>query len=222
MVRATGSVHEIAWSLGEQGNVAFSLGLAPEAHALFDESLALARELDDTFLTGWNLFGLAFAAFLDGDLATMEANLHEALDLTRDLYQPWGIAWAQFSLGVVSIMNGDDEAAAERVTESLELRWSIHDARGTADSLGLLAYLASRHGELAWAAGSTEQTRSCARPHGLTLLPFLQPLHAESVDRIREVLGEESLAERWRAGRETPLEKTVAEVLGAARTSDGT
>lgn len=222
MVRATGSVHEIAWSLGEQGNVAFSLGLAPEAHALFDESLTLARELDDTFLTGWNLFGLAFAAFLDGDLATMEANLHEALDLTRDLYQPWGIAWAQFSLGVVSIMNGDDEAAAERVTESLELRWSIHDARGTADSLGLLAYLASRRGELAWAAalhGADEILREAA---GLTLLPFLQPLQAESVARIREVLGEEALAARWKAGRETPLEKTVAEVLGAASANDGT
>lgn len=215
MVRATGTPDELAWSLGEQGNVAFSLGLAPEAHALFDESLALARQLDDTFLTGWNLFGLAFAAFLDGDLATMEANLHEALGLTRDLYQPWGIAWAQFSLGVVSILHGDDDEATARVTESLQLRWSIHDARGTADSLGLLAYLASRRGDLAWAAelhGADEILREAA---GLTLLPFLQPLQAESVERIREVLGEDALLTHWKAGRDAPLEKTVAAVLGA-------
>ena len=58
MVRETGEPYDIAWSLGEQGNVTFSLGLAPEARALFTESLAIAAELDDTFLTGWNLFGL--------------------------------------------------------------------------------------------------------------------------------------------------------------------
>ena len=52
MVRQTGEPYDIAWSLGEQGNVAFSLGLAPEARALFSESLAIARDLDDTFLTG--------------------------------------------------------------------------------------------------------------------------------------------------------------------------
>ncbi len=43
MVRQTGEPYDIAWSLGEQGNVAFSLGLAPEARALFSESLDIAR-----------------------------------------------------------------------------------------------------------------------------------------------------------------------------------
>ena len=213
MVRLTGEPYDIAWSLGEQGNVAFSLGLAPEARALFTESLAIARELDDTFLTGWGLFGLAFAALLDGDLDTMEADLTEALSLSRLVYQPWGIAWAQFSLGVLSIIRGDLDGATPPVTESLELRWSIGDRRGTADCLGVLAYLASSHDDARWAArlhGANEVLREA---NGLTLLPFLQPLHDESVERILATIGPEERDEQWRLGRITPVEKTVTEAL---------
>lgn len=213
MVRLTGEPYAVAWSLGEQGNVAFSLGLAPEARALFSESLAIARELDDTFLIGWGLFGLAFAALLDGDLDTMEADLGEALGLTRLLYQPWGIAWAQFSLGVLSIIRGNLDGAAPQVTESLELRWSIGDPRGTADCLGVLAYLASMHDDPGWAARLHGANEILREANGLTLLPFLQPLHDESVERILGAIGEAGREEQWRLGRTTPLEKTVAEAL---------
>ena len=133
---------------------------------------------------GWNVFGLAFVALLEGDLDGMASNLDQALALSRRLYQPWGIAWAQFSLGVLHIIRGDLAAATGPVTESLELRWSIRDPRGTADCLGVLAYLASMADDLRWAArlhGANEVLREA---NGLTLLPFLQPLHDESVERI--------------------------------------
>lgn len=216
MVRRTGEAIDIAWSLGEQGNVAFSLALVESAEALFSESLAIARDLDETFLVGWNLFGLAYVAFLRGELETMEAMLHESLELTRLVTQPWGIAWAEFSLGVVSIMKGDLEAATPQIIESLEKRWSIRDRRGTTDSLGVLAYLASAHGQMEWSArlhGANEIQRTA---NGLTLLPFLQPLHDESVARLREALGPPVLDELWQVGRTTPLEKIVAEALSGA------
>jgi tetratricopeptide (TPR) repeat protein len=220
MVRETGEPLDIAWSLGEQGNVAFTLGLADEATALFSESLELARKLDHTLLIGWNLFGLGYAALLEGDIDAMGAYLRDALDLSREVYQPWAIAWAQFSLGIVSLMNGDLDTATRQVAESLELRWSIRDARGTTESLGVLASLASARGV---ASGDQEALALSARWHGanelqreangLGVFPFLQPVHDESVARLEAALGREALDARWRSGRADPLDKIVAEAL---------
>ena len=217
LVRTHGSAHQLAWSLAEEGNVAFSLGQAEHTERLFTESLELARRLDDTFLTGLGLFGLAYASFLNGDLDAMTAKLNESLELTRLMYQPWGIAWGQFSLGLVSIMQGETRAAVPRITESLHLRWSIRDARGLAESIQLLATLASAHGEVDWSAllhGAAERQREA---NGLTILPFLRPLHDESVERLLAALGSDQLDERWRLGRAMPIEKLVPEAL--ARTS---
>jgi ATP/maltotriose-dependent transcriptional regulator MalT len=213
VVRAHGDDRQLAWSLGEQGNVAFSLGLTDDADRLFTEVVELARELDDKFLIGFGLFGLAYVALLRGDLDAMRTTLEESLELSRYVIQPWGIAWAEFSLGVVSIMNGDTRAAAAQITESLEQRWSIRDARGLAESLQVLATLASEHGELEWAAhlhGAAELQREA---NGLTILPFLRPMHDESVARLRASLDEAILDELWQRGRATPLEKTVREAL---------
>ena len=55
--------------------------------------------------------------------------------------------------------------------------------------------------------------------NGLTLLPFLQPLHDESVERILAAIGPAERDEQWRLGRITPVEKIVAEAL-AGRPSD--
>lgn len=213
LVRRHGTASQIAWSLAEQGNVVFSLGLADETELLFGESLALARELGDTFLEGLGLFGLAYGAFLRGDLDAMSDLLHQSLGLTRDMYQPWGIAWAQFSLGVLSILRGDDAGAVAPITESLQLRWAIRDARGLAESVQLLATLASATGDPEWSVllhGSAELQRDA---NGLTILPFLRPLHDESVARLRAVFDDDELEDRWRLGRAMPLEKLVPEAL---------
>ena len=212
-VRADGTPQQLAWTLAEQANIAFSLGDADRSRALFAESLALARELGDAFLTGMGLFGAAFVAFLDGDIDAMEERLNESLELTRVVIQPWGIAWAEFSLGVVATMRGRTDAAVEHLTCSLDLRWSIRDARGLAESLELLASLESERDEHEWSAllhGAAEMQRDA---NGLAILPFLEPLHGQSVDRLTDALGADATEHAWRLGRSMPMEKVVAEAL---------
>jgi hypothetical protein len=158
-------------------------------------------------------FGLGYTAFLEGDLSTMRQQLGESLALTREMYQPWGIAWAQFSLGVLAIIEGDVAGAEEPLAESLQMRWAIRDARGLAESIQLLATVASARGDADWSAllhGAAELQREA---NGLTILPFLRPLHDESVERLRAALGAEELERRWQLGRTMPLEKLVAEAL---------
>ena len=50
--------------------------------------------------------------------------------------------------------------------------------------------------------------------NGLTILPFLRPLHDESVTRLHAALGEEETARVWTLGRNAPLDKLVHEALG--------
>lgn len=213
VVRAEGDPRTLGWFLAEKGNLAFSLGRADQSHALFSECLALAEELDDPFLIGLSHFGLAYAVFLQGDLDGMESHLLNTLRQTTSFFQPWGVAWASFSLGIVAIMRGDTPTAIDHVLESLDLRWSIRDVRGLAESLQVLATLESADGKEELAAvlhGAAELQRNA---NGLTILPFLRPMHDESVARLHAALGADRTADLWQQGRDTPLEKLVAEVL---------
>src|SRR5690606_10460107 len=119
LVRQLGTPRQVAWSLAEQGNVAFSLGDEPATTALFSESLAIAEAEDDPFLRGLSHFGLAYDALLRGDGGEMRHQLDICLDLVRWMIQPWGIAWAQFSLGVLAIIEGDPASAMPHLAESL-------------------------------------------------------------------------------------------------------
>lgn len=114
---------------------------------------------------------------------------------------------------MVATLRGRPDAAVEHLTRSLDLRWSIRDARGLAESLQLLACLESQRGEHEWAAllhGAAEMQRDA---NGLAILPFLEPLHAESVERVETALGSVGMAEAWHRGRCCPLAKVVAEAL---------
>jgi predicted ATPase len=214
LVRQYGTEVQVGWTVAELGNIAFSRGQAQRTEELFSEALDIAARNDQIFLRGFGHFGLAYAHFLQGDLAAMRHELQLSLDLTRLMLQPWGIAWAQFSVGIVSVMEGDTRTAVGPITESLELRWSIRDARGLGESIELLANLASLHGELEWSAllhGAAELQREAT---GLAILPFLQPLHDESVERLRAAVAPDELDRVWQLGRSMPLEKLVAEALG--------
>jgi predicted ATPase len=221
IVRGHGDALQLAWSLGEQGNVAFSLGRTEDADRLFSESLSLAVRHADAYLQGFALFGLAYVGLLRGDLDEMRSRLDQSLELTRYVIQPWGIAWGEFSLGVVSFMTGEIERAVVHVTESLEQRWSIRDTRGLTESLQVLASLASAVGDDEWSArlhGAAELQREAS---GLTILPFLRPMHDESVARLHAALEPASFDELWQAGRATPLEKVVREAAERAGVTNG-
>lgn len=164
-------------------------------------------------MAGHGIFGAAYVAFLRGDLATMRTRILESLELTQLVYQPWGFGWAEFSLGVLSILEGDERAAVGHLTESLRLRWSIRDVRGLAESIQLVANLASSLGDLEWSAllhGAAELRREAV---GLTILPFLQPMHDESVARLTDAFGADRLRELWDRGRTLLLDKLVTEAL---------
>jgi hypothetical protein len=173
----------------------------------------MARELGDDFLIVLGDFGLAYVAFLGGDVPEMVRLMTDARDGFRRIGQPWGLAWAQLSLGLASVVTGDTRAAVAPITESLELRWAMHDHRGLAECLELLASLASAHEDVEWSAlvhGAAELQREA---NGLPILPFLEPLHAQSVESLVLAMGQERFDEIRGLGRSTPMAKIVNEAV---------
>jgi hypothetical protein len=84
----------------------------------------------------------------------------------------------------------------------------------------VLATLASAHGDAEWSAhlhGAAELQRDA---NGLTILPFLRPMHDESVERLRGSLSATAFDTLWQLGRATPLEKTVLEALDRSTAID--
>ena len=55
--------------------------------------------------------------------------------------------------------------------------------------------------------------------NAVTIWPFFQPLHDDSVQRLREALGASRLDELWRGARAIPMIEIVAEALDGRRFS---
>ncbi len=217
--RASGAVEALAWSTCEQGIVACNLEQTEEASRLLAEGCALADEIGDRYLSAWSIFGFAEVALIDGDIEGAVRGFEQVLEIARDIGQPWSLAWALATTGAWHVAIGDGERARAELSECLALRQALRDDRGTADTLGLLACLASAEGAFEWAARLHGAAEIGQQANAVTIWPFFQPLQDESVQRLREALGASRLDELWRDARGIPMHEIVAEALDGRRFS---
>jgi hypothetical protein len=134
------------------------------ARALYEESLAICREIGERDGVAAALSGLASlhrhgeagyprdsaGGGATGPSPTPNAaarTLYEqALALRREIGNRRGIADALHELGALATAEGDLRQAAAHLHESLSLRFRIGDRLGIADSLAAAADLAARRG----------------------------------------------------------------------------
>jgi tetratricopeptide (TPR) repeat protein len=127
----------LAWRQGDYGR----------AKMLFEESLALYRELGNNRGIAESLRGLGFVARDQRDYEGAVELFEESLALSRKVEDKWGIAWPLNDLGVVALSQGDYGRAVELCKESLFLFREIGDGWGMAVSLNILGIVAQRQGE---------------------------------------------------------------------------
>ena len=144
------------------------------------------------------MFGFAEVALIEGDLDAAVRGFEEVLAIARELGQPWSLAWALATSGAWHVATGDGARARAELGECLALRQTLRDDRGTADTLGLLACLASAEGAFDWSARLHGAAEIGQQANAVTIWPFFQPLHDESVQRLREALGAARLDQLWR------------------------
>ena len=151
------------------GFLADAQGDYAAARALFEENLAIHRELGDRRAIATSLNNIGVVALRQGDYATARALYEESLAIFREFGAKTAIAWALSNLGHVVLQQGDSAAARTLYEEGLQIAQELGDKRGVAWSINNLGDVARQEHDLA-------QARS---------------LYAESLVKFRE------LGEQW-------------------------
>jgi predicted ATPase/class 3 adenylate cyclase len=203
-----------ALALHELGALAgLAEGDAAQEAALTEASLALWRELGDSWGTARTLNNLGYEAYLQGDLDRAVSLLDEGVTLARAAGDRSVLAYIVDSRGVVAEAQGELERAADLYQEALTLAQQVGNPLVEAFALSSLAGMAARQGQPVRAARMWGAASALRDAIG-TRLPleeeerFAQPLSA-----VREILGEDAFAAAWEEGRAQPLDQVVAEAL---------
>jgi non-specific serine/threonine protein kinase len=144
-----------AKALRKVGLLAYRQGDGADARALFEESLALAREVGDTLGEARSLNNLGELARMERDYDAAHGLFEESLALARAAGDTRGEAWTLNNLAAMAWVQ-DDHVAARRLLEmSLALKRQLNDTRGMAHSLNNLAEIELRDQQ----AGSQDRAR---------------------------------------------------------------
>jgi predicted ATPase len=103
------------------GNLSRMQGDLEAAELFFQESLRLAREIDDKYLISRSLGGLGIVRFQQGDLIQAKALTEEALAIARELNDGIQISNKLNSLGEIARLQEDYETARKFYEEALTI-----------------------------------------------------------------------------------------------------
>ena len=203
---AGGFTSERGKALNGAGHLANRQSDYVSARVLYEESLAIRRELGDKSGIAHSLHGLGGVAFNQGDYVSAHALYEESLAIRRELGDKSGIAWSLTGLGTVATRLGDYVSAQALFEESLSLRRELRDKRGIAWSLSYLGDVATRQGDYVSAQALFEESLAIQRElgdkHGIawSLSNLGDVAHAQGDDMSAHALHEESLSLRRELG----------------------
>jgi len=197
------------------GNLALRQGDYAAARALFEESLAIGRQLGNQQGIASSLNNLGNVTFNQGDYAEAQALHEESLTLFRRLENQHGIASSLNNLGRAAFGQGDYVEAQALHDESLALFQRLGNQQGVASSLNNLGNVASNQGDYAEAQALHEKSLAIGRQlgnqpgiaHSLTNLGGLALRQGDYA--AARALFEESLA----IGRQLGNQQGIAENL---------
>ncbi|HEX6290052.1 MAG TPA: tetratricopeptide repeat protein [Herpetosiphonaceae bacterium] len=215
-----------AKALVASGLMAVRQGDAAAARPRFEQSLALARDLNDRQLQARALHGLGAVAHTLDDYATARALLDESLALSQELGDRHGMGNTLYRLGQVAHLQGNYPLARSLYEQSLALRRALGDKRGIAFALHNLGVVAVEEADYAAARVLFEQNLGLFRElsdklgislslHALALTALLQEDAATAW-----TLGVEALAHFRELGRTMDIAATL-ELLGQVAVSQG-
>lgn len=239
--------------LRRAGNVAWNLGRYEDATRLGEASLALWREVGDTWEIADTLVELAPSVGEQGDLQRSRVLLQEARTLFQGLNDTYRVATVDANLGFMAHLRGDLQQAASIYRHVLALYRECNATEATAYCLANLADVNRDLGDTATAKRLYRESLALLSPSSnkrtyLTAAQGLALVHAmngrvktgarllssiaafreqsgfimeqndlasyeETINRLGESLGEEAFAAVWEAGRSTPLELVLEQML---------
>jgi len=203
-----------ALALHELGALAgLAEGDAAREVALTEASLALWRELGDSWGTARTLNNLGYEAYLQGDLDRAVSLLDEGVVLARAAGDRLVLGYIVDSRGVVAEAQGELERATDLYREALTVAQQVSAPLVEAFALSSLAGMAARQGQPARAARMWGAASALRDAIGMRLPLEEEERFAGPVAAVRELLGEDAYAAAWEEGRAQPFDQVVAEAL---------
>ncbi len=150
--RSLGADAILAQALQRRGSIARERGRTVDARRHHEEALALWTKLAQPAEVARTLNYLAFAAWLEGDVAVAGDAAGRALAMFRSLTDPEGLVWALLNLAAVALYGGAAERARTLAHEALARSRRVGFREGQAWALDLLARVAVGDGDRTTAA----------------------------------------------------------------------
>jgi tetratricopeptide (TPR) repeat protein len=185
-----------------------------EASALFEQSLAIFQQENETEGSAFSCYGLGLIALKQGDYAPATTHLHESLRLWQLRSDRHYIAAAHCSLGWLALAQADAIGAAGHFCAGLTLYKEMVDKLGAASALEGMANCiqpAALGVQLLGAAQTLRQTIGAPVP------PIDQGAYSASINALRTALGAETFAAGWAEGSTLTYEQAIALALSACR-----
>jgi predicted ATPase/DNA-binding SARP family transcriptional activator len=136
-----------AKALNAAGVLAQHQGDTAQARALYEEALAICRELGERKFAASALGNLGTLAYRTSDYALAWRHLEESTAIRRELGDCWGVANNLNVQAIVASYRGDLDLADRCYGESLALFREVGDRHNTAMLLGNRASLAEKRGD---------------------------------------------------------------------------
>jgi non-specific serine/threonine protein kinase len=194
---------------------------AEAARDLFDESLSIARELDDRWTIAWTLHCLGRVAYFENDPETARSLGEQSLAVAEEARDPSLVAWAHHLLGLAAYIAHEDVTARAHYERSLSIRRDLGFDEGIGILLCLVGLIDLRDGD--FASAHALYTEALRIMHGV-LGPWNSAMPLAAMSRIAAACDQPVTAVRLGAAAtalgqlyETPLIPLFEPPLAAAQ-----
>jgi tetratricopeptide (TPR) repeat protein len=146
-----------AIALAVVGTMYYTQGAYESSESYLQESLELARRLDDKVRAAHAVYVLGLLAMNGQDLEAARPRLEEALSFYLEIGNDQMVSSVRSHLGVLLLIQGDLDRAAAMMEEGLALARKLGDRLGINNALYLLAQVAQAEGDHGLAACRFEE-----------------------------------------------------------------
>jgi predicted ATPase/class 3 adenylate cyclase len=149
------------------GHVALEKEDHNRATQLFEESLALSREMGHVLGRADSVMSLATTSYEQGDLKRAIELFEESMDLFREQGDKLGLAWCLINLGLAAYSEGNLGWASKLTVEGVELLGELGVGADTAVGLCNLGWMTLSQNDPSKAAEYFEESLRLARDSGM-------------------------------------------------------
>jgi predicted ATPase/DNA-binding SARP family transcriptional activator len=213
LCRALGDERALATSLVHVGWTYYELDDFEQAETHLQEALTLARAGGNLWSAAFALTGLSYSAAAHGDYEVAEQYAAEGLRLHRQIGSPYGLAHQLCALGRIASGRGQYATALADFRESIQLFGKLRDPRCVAQDLEGFAAVYSATQQEARAVSCFGCATALRQAQGTPLLPGQQARQDQTVEWLRQLLGEAAFAEAWQQGQQLTFEQAVVLAL---------